>query len=47
MPEIANVTQFVSFSNTINFGFRPTTTANIVFISVVEQNTEAFQTISL
>ena len=39
MPEIANVTQFVSFSNTINFGFLPTLTANIIFLSVVEQNT--------
>ena len=39
MPEIANVTQFVFFTSNVNFGFQPTSTANIIFLRVVEQNT--------
>ena len=40
MLSISNAIQFVSFTDSINFGFGPTSTANISFLRIVEDGSQ-------
>lgn len=40
MPNISNATQFIFFVSNIDFGFKPTSTANVTFVRIVENDSQ-------